>query len=85
LVLVLESWIAFKEYVEKYDSFVEITYRMDPVYGSKETRVRIVAGRYGVELSLPKDDPTLQEIREFLEMHNARRIVETNETSAFFS
>lgn len=85
MVLILDSWIAFKEYVEKYDNFVEISYRLDPIFAAPETRVRIAAGRYGLELTLRKDDPTLQEIREFLDTHDARKIVESNETAAFFS
>jgi len=84
LVILLESWTIFREYVERWP-LVELIYSIEEADRDK-TRVKIVAGRYGVDLTLARADPLLGQVMEFLEEKSAKRSVEVvQDVETFFS
>ena len=82
MVLILREWTSFKDYIERWSHIVELVYAVGPA--TEGTRVRVLAGRYGLDVTLPKDDPTLQEITGFLQENGAKRIDTVKEVDAFF-
>ena len=85
MVLVLKDWLPFKEYVEKWGYLTELVYRVDPVYAEKSVRLRILGGRYGLDLTVSKEEPTLNEIQTFLDSRDAKRVDRVKGPKAFFS
>jgi hypothetical protein len=83
-VEVISDWIYFREYVERWRYLLEAAYKIEEKMNG-EVRVRIRAGRYGIDLSLRRDDPTLEEIKEFLSEIKAARITKEIPSEAFFS
>ncbi len=85
MVLVVKDWPSFKEYIEKWGYLAELVYRVDPVHGEKGMRIRVLGGRYGLDMVIEKDTPTLEEIETFLQSRDAKRVEEVKEVEAFFS
>ncbi len=85
MVLVLKDWPSFKEYIDKWGYLTELVYRVDPVHSEKGMRIRILGGRYGLDMVAAKEEPTLDEIQTFLDSRDAKRIEEVKEVEAFFS
>ena len=84
MVLVLNAWSDFKDYLRKWGYLAELVYRIDPA-DSGATRIRVAAGRYGLDLRIEKGDPTLQEVKDFLVDNNGKRLGEAKDFLAFFS
>ncbi|MHB1909713.1 MAG: hypothetical protein ACYCQJ_12730 [Nitrososphaerales archaeon] len=80
----MSSWVDFKSHVDKWGYLGELVFRKDPVRNN-EVRVRLAAGKYGLDLTLARNDPTLEEIEEYLKISGAKRIEEAREVLAFFS
>jgi hypothetical protein len=85
MVLVLKDWPSFKEYIEKWGYLTELVYRVDPVHAEKGMRLRVLGGRYGLDMLMGKDEPTLEEIQAFLDSKDAKKVEEVKEVEAFFS
>lgn len=51
MVLVVKDWPSFKEYIEKWGYLAELVYRVDPVHAEKGVRVRVLGGRYGLDMN----------------------------------
>lgn len=84
MVVLLENWDAFKEYVERWP-LAELIYQISE-YEKGKNRVRIVAGRYAVDLILTQDDTLLREILDFLKGRAAKRALEVvQDVETFFS
>lgn len=47
--------------------------------------MRLFGGRYGVDVVLKRDDPTYQEILDFLEVNRAKRIEDVEDVLEFFA
>lgn len=84
VILVLTNWPDFKDHVDRWGYVTELAFRIDPTRVG-EMRIRIAAGRYGLDLSLARNDPTLEEIEDYLKQHAAKSIEEAREVLAFFS
>ena len=83
MVILLENWKTFREYLEKWP-LAELIYNVE--VGKERARVRIVAGRYGVDLTFQGDDPSFREILEFLRRKSAKRTVQViQDAETFFS
>ena len=82
LVLILRDWTAFKEYMERWEYMAEVVYRVDPS-SDGGMRVRAIAGRYGVDMTMRKDDPTYGEVLDVLS--KAKRIQGAKDPSVFLS
>lgn len=74
MVILLENWHVFKEYVERWP-LAEVMYHVSEC-GKGKVRVRVVAGRYGVDLTLPEHDELLQQVLEFLKEKYAKKALE---------
>jgi hypothetical protein len=42
-------------------------------------------GRYGLDMMVGKDEPTLEEVQAFLDSKDAKKVEEVKEVEAFFS
>jgi hypothetical protein len=84
MVLILSNWPDFKEHADKWGYLSELVFRVDPTR-SNEIRIRVVAGKYGLDLTLPRNDPTLEEINDYLKQHAAKRLEEARDILAFFN
>ena len=82
MVLIIKDWPGFKEYMVSWGHLAEMVYRIEPVR-EQSTRIRIMGGRYGLDLSLQNDEPTLQEIKVFLDEHHAKRVQDVQELDRF--
>jgi hypothetical protein len=85
MVLVLRDWPSFKEYIEKWGYLTELVYRVDPLHSEKGMRLRVLGGRYGLDMMVGKDEPTLEEVQAFLDSKDAKKVEEVKEVEAFFS
>jgi hypothetical protein len=85
MVLVLKDWPSFKEYIEKWGYLTELVYRVDPLRSEKGMRLRVIGGRYGLDMVVGKDEPTIEEIQVFLDSRDAKKVEEVKEVEAFFS
>ncbi len=84
MVVLLENWDAFREYVERWP-LAELIYQISE-HDKGKNRVRIVAGRYAVDIILTQDDTLLREILDFLKDRAAKRALEVvQDVETFFS
>ncbi len=83
-MILLDSWNIFREYVERWP-FSEILYHVDEL-DNERTRVRVVAGRYGIDLALSNNDDLLDEVLDFLKEKSGKRTLEVvKDIETFFS
>jgi hypothetical protein len=85
MVLVLKDWVQFKDYLKKWGNLTEVVYRISPVPGEKAVRVRILGGRYGLDVMIREDNITYKEIQSSLDSCDAKRIDDVRDVEAFFS
>jgi hypothetical protein len=84
LVLVLSNWYDFKDHAVKYGYMSEIVFRKEETR-TNEIRIRITAGKFGLDTTLPRNDPTLEEMQDFLTQNAAKRIEDARDILSFFS
>jgi hypothetical protein len=85
MVLVTRNWLDFKHHVDKWGYMSELVYRLDQAASPGEVRIRILAGRYGLDVTLPRNDPTFMEMEDYLKQNGAKRIEDARDVLAFFS
>lgn len=82
MVLLVRDWEDLREYIHRYPQ-CELIYKVDTV-GEDEVRIRVWAGRLGIDLRMKEADPIISGILRFLDEHDAKPITEQRNDNVFF-
>ena len=81
MVLVLKKWEDLQDYVEQFPR-AEVLYKIDMVNG--KVRIRVMAGRVGLDEFFDEDNPELKGILEILKRVSGKEVARQELDDQFF-